>query len=140
MHRHRPGALLTPELHDEHRTLAGLLGRVRDTEDLLTLTPLLDELHPLLQLHFAHEEYPGGLYDRLGTRSFRFRTQVRRLVDEHFRMLSLVRGLAVRARSPRPGEAAEILEEAHRLVEWLSDHEAREHAMARKAVGDHGDG
>jgi len=124
------------ELHDEHRALRDMVGRVQAAEDVITLAPLLDELHPLLQLHFAHEEYPGGLYDRLGTQAPQFRHDVRQLVDEHFRMLSMIRGLAVRARTPGDDEPAEILDEARRLVAWLADHERREHAMARAARED----
>ena len=120
-------------LAEEHRALGQLVGRLASVEALSELVPLLDELHPKLHSHFAHEEYPGGLYDTLGATASTYRDQVRELVDDHFRILAKVRELRGRAGEGDPETAAALIGEARAIIPWLQRHEGREHAIAEQA-------
>lgn len=108
----------------EHAELKGLWGRLKTAKNPQALLPVLDELHPRLREHFEHEELPGGLYDTLGARS----AEVRDLVDDHFVLLSAVRGLCAEARSPAAGQR--LLKEAAAVAERLRSHEQKELQLA----------
>ena len=117
------------ELAEEHAALHALVERVRGCSDAQALAGLLDELHRRLFVHFGHEEYPGGLYDRMGVISASYRDRVRALADDHFRLLSEIRGLARQAKSGGDG----VVAEAQRLAGVLREHEDREQALADAA-------
>lgn len=117
------------ELENEHHTISALLGRLGDARDAGTLTAALHDLRRLLADHFAHEEQPGGLYDRLGVVSEQYRDRVRTLVDDHFKILSTVRTLEKQAGENKP----EIVEAARGLQALLAHHESREHEMVNLA-------
>ena len=121
------------ELYDEHRSLDALLRTLAHTTERNKLGGLLDGLHAQLYTHIQHEELPGGLYARLGALGETNEAEVRTLVDEHFRMLSAVRGMAVRVKhddEPLAVFQAEIA----RLITWIEDHETREHRLAKAAT------
>ena len=92
----------------------------------------------MLHRHFQAEEYPGGLYDRLGATSPRFRDDVRELVDDHFRILGTLRGLSSRLRAG-DGDLETILRQRGRIATRLAEHEKREHDMALAARQQAGD-
>jgi len=121
-------------LREEHRQMADLLNRICGETGLPALRTLLDELHTTLKEHYAHEEYPGGLYDSMGALSREFRDIVRQLVDEHYRMLSAVSGLSRRARDSGEQEPKDLIQEAHQIVASLRLHESREHELAAAAL------
>ncbi len=119
------------QLRSEHRELNAMLKRAVETASAETLTSLLRGLHTELHQHFANEEYPGGLYERMGVLGPRFRDEVRHLVDDHYKILGSIREMSDRAEA---GEApAELVEELMALVEWMREHEDREHRMAVEA-------
>lgn len=122
----------TNQLYDEHRSIDALLRNLRHTTDREKLTGLLDDLHSHLQTHFEHEEHPGGLYERIGALSDFGEIEVRKLVDEHFRMLSSVRGMVTRLRFD--DEPLEVFQqEIVKLIAWIEDHEVSEHRLAELA-------
>lgn len=121
------------DLKDEHKHLRSMLDRLADAPDLATLRQALEEVHPKLHEHFAHEEYPGGFYDRMGACSGEFRNEVRALVDQHYRFLALIRDLSSRAKDAGEDEVAELQREAQDLVKLLHEHEVVEHELAAKA-------
>ncbi len=122
------------ELYDEHRTIDALLRRLGYATARHELVELLDTLHGALHGHFAHEEYPGGLYQRLGALGEQNQAEVRKLVDEHFRMLAAVRGMSTRVK--HDDEPLDVFQaEIAKLVTWLEDHETREHRLAKSATG-----
>jgi hypothetical protein len=120
------------ELYDEHRGLAALLRRLGRAGDRATLAAGLDELHAALRAHFAHEEHPGGLYERLGALGPEHQAAVRGLVGDHFEMLCAVRGMATRVRHDDEPVAV-FLAEITKLMTWIEDHEVREHTLAKAA-------
>ncbi len=122
----------TNQLYDEHRSLDALLRTIRHTTDRVKLTEQLDELHGHLKAHFEHEEHPGGLYERIGALSDFGEIEVRKLVDEHYRMLSSVRGMVTRLR--HDDEPLDVFQaEIAKLVAWIEDHEVSEHRLAELA-------
>jgi hypothetical protein len=117
------------ELKDEHAQIMGVVDQVANVSDAEALGPLLEKLHGLLKSHFAHEEYPDGLYATMGACTAEYRSDLRKLVDEHFGLLSTVRGMSERARL---GHTEGLVEEAGDLAQRLRDHETHEHALAAK--------
>jgi hypothetical protein len=117
------------ELENEHHTISTLLGRLGEAHDTGTLAAALHDLRRLLADHFAHEERPGGLYDRMGVVSEQYRDRVRALVDDHFTILSSVRTLEKQASENKP----EIVEADRGLQALLARHETREHEMVSVA-------
>lgn len=123
------------QLRSEHRALNALLKRAVETASADTLTSLLRSLHTELHQHFANEEYPGGLYERMGVLGPRFREEVRHLVDDHYKILATISEMSDRAVA---GESpSELVEELLALVEWMREHEDREHRMASEARSSH---
>jgi hypothetical protein len=124
------------DLADEHRSLRGLLGRLREVKDPAGLTALLDELHGKLKAHIEHEEFPGGLYESMGVLGPSHAHEVRQLVDEHFRFLSTVRALADEVRrAPAPLDE-HIFKDAAALVEQIHSHEAVETRLAETILAE----
>lgn len=122
------------ELRDDHRRLEELLERLRTARDLPLLVSTLKELNSALVAHFAREEHPGGLYDVLGVCAPQHRAPLRELVDEHYRILGTVRELVQRTRELEERFIREREEVLH-LADRLREHETREHALAREALG-----
>lgn len=122
------------ELESEHAAIDELLGRLASSRSLGALSADLGELHSLLRDHFAHEERPGGLYDRMGVVSAEFRDRVRELVDGHFRILSTVRGLERDARGGESGRAHELAQAARGLHDILQQHEVYEQELVAAAT------
>ena len=123
-------------LADEHRELMSLADRIRSHRSVVGLVPLLEELHTILIRHFSHEQFPGGLYECMGARGSQYHHDLEVLVEDHCRILSSVRGLLERTRMADADDQPALLEELHRVLEELVDHEHREHALADKLVSD----
>ncbi|GAB4222489.1 MAG: hypothetical protein Kow0062_20120 [Acidobacteriota bacterium] len=120
------------QLKDEHRTIMESVRAVLEaaaSPEGTDIVPLLESLHGTLARHFAHEEYPEGLYDRMGACTADHRDELRELVDEHFRLLSMLRGMIERARL---GERERLADEARAFAEQLRDHETKEHALGAR--------
>jgi hypothetical protein len=122
-------------LHGEHQHIDELVRRIRESDSSETITGLLEELHDALKKHFAHEEYPGGLYHSLGACTAEHRRDLRVLVDQHFNLLSATRGLLERARLGGPEQRQEIVKEADQLAARLREHETHEHELAKRLAG-----
>ena len=121
-------------LEEEHRGLRGLIGRLREVQDTAALIALLDDLHGKLKSHFEREEFPGGLYESMGALGPQHADQVRELVDQHFRFMSLLRSLAAEARRATAASAAPLLRDAAALAERLHTHEVAEHRLANQIL------
>ena len=121
------------QLQGEHARMNDLLERVGATDQIEVLAALLQQLHTQLRQHFAREEYPGGLYDVMGACKPEFRQELRVLVDDHFRMLASVRGLAARAKEGGDKVRSVVLGEVTELIDFIHRHEKREHEMAKTA-------
>lgn len=123
------------DLGDEHTRLLSLLGRIKGTRSVVALLPMLEELHGSLLSHFARETYPGGFYESLGICQPEYRDDLRVLVDEHFRMLSSLRGLIERARLDGAEGNPEIVQEVSMVANMLHSHERKEHDLASRVLG-----
>lgn len=121
-------------LADEHQRIFTLVGRLEETEGQYDLLPTLEQLHDLLVDHFSHEQFPGGLYEHLATRSDEHRDQIKILIREHCEILSRMSGLVVRARMAGPTTNAELDEDVIRAVEALKQHEEKEHLLAESVL------
>jgi len=113
----------------EHGRLGELVRRLDAAEDAEALAPLLADLHGALHEHFAHEEYPGGLYERVGACSATFRHRVRALVDDHYQILAKVYGLSRTAVTAKGPDLPELQRSVGDVVAWLKRHEALEHEL-----------
>ncbi len=131
-----PLAKAHADLIDEHRSLRGLLGRLREIKDPPGLTALLDELHGKLKAHIEHEEFPGGLYESMGVLGPNHAHEVRELVDEHFRFLAKVRALADEVRRASAPLDEHIFADAVGLVEQIHSHEAVETRLAEQILSE----
>ena len=130
MSEERPSiARARAKMREDHDRLHAVLARLRAEPDRTALAALLRELPRRLAEHFRREEEPGGLYDAMGVSLPEARGEVGRLVDDHFRLVSMARNLAEEALSPHVTTTA-LREQAARVAGYLDDHEQREHDLA----------
>lgn len=120
------------ELRDEHATLMGLIDQLSAQERIADLLPILEELHDLLIRHFAHEQFPGGLYESMGINGSRYHDDLKVLVEDHCVILTAVRGLLERARISSVQTHKSVLSLRDEVVAKIRDHEKREHALVDK--------
>ena len=131
MLRTRPFAEVRAELADEHRQVMALVERIQAPCTAQELPDLLSSLHDLLVDHFAHEQFPGGLYESMGAHLPEHHDTLRILIREHCEILSAVRALVERRRngidvgSDSRADVAEVIDRLHQ-------HETREHELARR--------
>ena len=118
------------ELRQEHAEIMSLVKQIEDASEPEALPGRLERLHEMLLAHFAHEEYPKGLYDVMGACTAEHRDDLRVLVDQHFSILSNLRGLVERSRGGAKPET--LLPEAHAIAETLRAHETLEHQLAAR--------
>ena len=111
----------------------GLVSRIQATRSKSLLPELLKSLHDLLVDHFAHEQFPGGLYESMGANQPEHHETLKVLVREHCEILSAARGLVEHA-SQRPVDD-ELHNEIAQVLRMLREHESREHALAQ-AIAD----
>lgn len=121
-------------LAEEHQEIMNLVHRLEQHRSLVQLVPLLEELHALLINHFAHEQFPGGLYESLGAYGSAHHEDLRVLVNEHCVILSSVRGVLERARLANETQSAQILNEVAAVIASLHQHEHKEHRLAEKLL------
>jgi hypothetical protein len=122
------------ELAEEHRRIMGLLDQLERHGSVAQLAPLLEELHALLINHFAHEQFPGGLYEALGGFGSAYHEELRALVREHCEILSALGAVLEHARLAGAAQASQLLSEVGAVVASLRAHERREHALAQRLV------
>lgn len=120
------------ELATEHRTIMALITRIEGEREVADLSRLLDELHGSLIDHFAHEQFPGGLYERMGAMTPAYHEDIRTLVRDHCLILSSVSALLERSQSGRPGRESELLQDVAAMTRALHEHEHREHLLVEK--------
>lgn len=122
------------ELADEHRRLMALVSLLETERDIAKLPSMLRELHDLLAEHFAHEQFPGGLYEQLGAYGSQHHGELKTLIREHCSLLSAARALVEHAE--RPQADTRVLDEVVGMLEKLRAHEIKEHRLVRKLQGD----
>lgn len=122
------------ELADEHRELMSLVDRIQAHHGIIGLGPLLEQLHTLLIRHFSHEQFPGGLYERMGAHGSRYHDELKTLIEDHCTILSAVRGLLERTRIADETEETRLLGDVGQVLAHLREHERREHALADKLL------
>lgn len=120
------------DISEEHQHIMALLDLLKQPCALDRLRLLLSELHSTLMSHFAHEQYPGGFYEYVGTRHPEHREAVRELVDDHNFILSTVRAHLERARLGDPESTSGIAQEVADLAERIKAHELRERDLAKQ--------
>lgn len=130
----RPLREIHTALADEHRRLMALVSLLEAEREISKLPAMLRELHDLLVDHFAHEQFPGGLYEQLGAYGSQHHAELRELIREHCSVLSAARALVEHAE--RPQADTRLLCEVAQLIEVLRTHEIKEHRLVRKLQGD----
>ncbi len=121
------------ELADEHHEIMSLVGTIRLEQQVGALPRLLEELHLLLIDHFAHEQFPGGLYERMGARSPANEDLLKELVREHCTILSDVRALLERSQLVVGTDAeADLLARVQATMDALLAHERKEHQLVER--------
>lgn len=122
------------DIAEEHQHIMALMDRIKGPCELDYLRLLLSELHSTLMSHFAHEQYPGGFYEYLGSRYPECHQDLRELVDDHNYILSAVRGLLERARLGDSEGTSNIGREAEELATRIREHEQREKKLSDRLV------
>jgi len=116
----------------DHREILELLDRLQLIRDGLDLVRPLEQLHNLLVRHFAHEQFPGGLYESMGAFQPEYHALLRRLIAEHCSLLATVGSILQKARGSDADNA--LLDEVAQLVSALHRHERREHELVRRLL------
>ena len=119
-------------LTEDHRRVDGLVARLRSVREPSALVAALEALDKVLVAHFVHEESPGGIYDVLGVPVPEYRAPLGDLVDEHYQILTELRGLVARGMELLQG-LQQLQVEARTLADRLAAHETREDQMASSA-------
>lgn len=122
------------ELAGEHAELMALVARIDAHPRLPGLLPLLESLHEMLIHHFAHEQFPGGLYESLGAYGSEHHEEIRALVGEHCAILSEVRGLLENTRAAGPAAGPDLLARRDAVLALVRAHEGREHRLADRLL------
>jgi isocitrate lyase len=117
---------------EDHVQLERISQRVRAAKDAPGLALAAEDLSLQLAGHFAREEAEDGLHGLVVSRAPQHRGAFLEIAAEHRRLLSEARSLAERARA---GQAAEVAAEMARLAARLQQHEERENALTRAALG-----
>lgn len=122
------------DLEDEHGQILALVGRAKNTAPGGELLTLLEELHAMLQKHFARESYPGGFYESMGACEAEHADELRVLVDEHFRILSRLWSVIESTRRIDAESTRKIADGVVVMSELLEAHERKEHALAERLL------
>ncbi|HSB20917.1 MAG TPA: isocitrate lyase [Anaeromyxobacteraceae bacterium] len=117
---------------EDHVQLERLSQRVRAARDAPGLALAAEDLSLQLAGHFAREEAEDGLHGLVVSRSPQHRGAFLEIAAEHRRLLAEARAVAERARA---GQVAEVAAEMARLAARLQQHEERENALTRAALG-----
>lgn len=117
------------EIHKEHECIRTLLRQIEETRDLCHLLAELRRLTPLLEVHFAREEAPDGLYPMVERDAPGNLLRLERLLAQHGEILSQVREIEVRLHEVLQGPVAECFHRAASLVGKLREHESKENEL-----------
>lgn len=128
------------ELTQEHRKIMAWVSRLEGERDVKALPHLLAELHAALVDHFSHEQFPGGLYERMGARVPAYQNDIKALIREHCMILSNARALLERSKGVGPGGESELLRDVAHMLQELGEHERREHRLVEKLKRNQEDG
>ena len=109
-----------------------LLDVLRSVVDPPLLTQRLEELHTLLVNHFAHEQFPGGLYESMGAFSSCWHKELRELIREHCLILSEARSVLDRSRTTTVHTQGALQAAVLALIDQLYAHEHKEHQLAQR--------
>ena len=104
-----------------------------DAEAVRNLAVRIDSFKERLEEHFATEE-DGGLLQGVLDALPQAESDVRRIKNQHARVLEALEGARRAARSGDLGVAAALKDELTRLVAALRDHEREEDALVRRAL------
>lgn len=119
--------------HDHH-ALNVVLRRMLSTRDLNLLIPLLNELHQLLEEHFAREEESDGLYQVVSDAAPQHLEQVRKLLAEHSGFLTTVKALEAKAKASVDDPKNDVFDGVILLCQDLEMHEAMENDILTDAL------
>jgi len=119
-------------LAEEHAQIMALLDVLQDAPDPSRRVKLLEELHTRLVKHFAHEQFPGGIYESMGAFGPRWHEDLRELIRDHCLILSEARAVLERARVSTPHTQDAIQAAVIALIKQLSTHERKEHHLAER--------
>ena len=122
------------ELEGEHAQILGLLAQAKSTAPSRDLLTLLEELHAVLQKHFARESYPGGFYETIGACEAEYAAELRVLVDEHFRILSRLWTIIESTRRVDAESSRKIADDVVVVSDMLEAHERKEHGLAERLL------
>jgi len=123
----------TSQHFEDHRALQAVLGRLEATTDIEVLLPLLEELHRLLQAHFAREEAPDG-FRAVFEETPHMGEALDRLLGQHPRFLADIERLTQEVRICLEGPLAKFREDVQGLCDRLHDHEAEETRLLTEAL------
>jgi hypothetical protein len=119
---------------DHQQRMREIVQWIQETQDLDQLWQRLREFRALLHEHFGTEEAPGGFYDAMRTAAPCHPVAIDALKSEHEKLLANADRVTQRIRACLETTVAELVDDAHRLVRGVRDHEARENAVLMDVV------
>jgi hypothetical protein len=122
------------ELATEHKELMSLVAKVEAFTSAAGIQPLLERLHELLIRHFSREQFPNGLYERMGAYGPQWHSQLRGLIRDHCVILSGIRAISERANQPGADEDPTFIGDLAEVIAHLRRHEQEEHELAEKLM------
>lgn len=126
--------LVYKELATEHKELMSLVAKVEAFRSAAGIQPLLEQLHELLIRHFSHEQFPEGLYERMGAYGPKWHPKLRVLIRDHCVILSGIRAMSERANQPGADEDPSFIGDLAKVIAHLRRHEQREHELAERLM------
>lgn len=126
-------ALVHFHLDQLERALREFDAPAADAEGLRNLAVRIDSFRDRLEEHFATEE-DGGLLQGVLDALPQAESDVRRIKNQHARVIEALEGARRAARSGDLGAAAALKDDLMRLVAALREHEREEDALVRRAL------
>ncbi|MDH5804600.1 MAG: hypothetical protein OEZ54_05390, partial [Gemmatimonadota bacterium] len=111
---------------EEHKHLRATLARLEKTTDLGAMVTCLEDLHSLLESHFADEEGPDGLASTIGQTTPQNLRRLDHLFEEHKLFLKETAELQNWARYVLDELHTAIIDDTKKLVEEIRRHESVE--------------
>ena len=84
--------------------------------------------------HFSHEQFPGGLYERMGAYGPKYHPQLQVLIEDHCIILSGIRAVLERSKVAGVTDEPALMSDLAEVIKHLRRHEQREHELAEQLI------
>jgi hypothetical protein len=135
---------ITQETIEEHRqinfyldqialTLDSIQGESSDIEPMRRLAAQIDGLRERLAEHHQTEE-EGGLFQAILEAMPDCRVEIRRLANQHEKIIEILQVARIHALNGEPSEAEGLREDLRNFIEMFREHEREEELLLKRAM------